>query len=107
MSNKTTLHLTQGSVWTLRQILGIPGVVKTVDEFYLVGQVLCDVLPSLTPPKDTAAQDTWAIEAISIEITEKQKKAAGSALTAAIKDGRLAAHPDSFLLLSSFGLAPD
>jgi hypothetical protein len=107
MSNKTTTILTRGSVWTLRQVLSIPGVVKTVDEFYLVGQVLCDVLPALNPPAAVDQQEVWASESLSVEITEKQKKAVGSALTTAIKDGRLAAHPDSFRLLSTFGLAPD
>ena len=113
------LTLPRHSVNLLAQALAVPGWAKTPKDVFLAGQLLAEVLPTLTPLSQPANPEAltpderaelarldleWCDVPTDIEINEKQRTAIVTCLNETAKHLPITKHGHSAALLSAFGL---
>ena len=100
MANKT-LNLKLGELFLVREVVGAAGWAVTINDIYMGGKLLNDVLPEGTPIKTKEELDNAVA---SFDLTEKQVEVVKKALKYSIEKGVL--FPSKYVasVLDTFGM---
>jgi hypothetical protein len=100
MANKT-LNLKLGELFLVREVVGSAGWAVTINDIYMGGKLLNDVIPEGTPIK---AKEELDVIGAPFEVTDKQADIIKKALKYSIEKGVL--FPSKYVasVLDTFGM---
>ncbi len=100
MANKT-LNLKLGELFLVREVVGSAGWAITINDIYMGGKLLNDVIPEGTPIK---AKEELDVTVAPFEVTDKQADIIKKALKYSIEKGVL--FPSKYVasVLDTFGM---